>query len=187
MEFFFKVIHDATQTLSDHHPSLIIIALQPMAVSRLRKSSYLKLDVDELGLESTITALKDEWSAQMADGRDPQINWDLGWKEICKRVLQNQKDKDEVEKNRIRPKDQLYDLWIEAYIDTDPDPKLISWLKNLEDEVRKRERYLTNPWRICSKATSLKIGDAPMTYFFKLVHAKRIHESIKKLMFSDGH
>lgn len=94
MDFVHEVIHDATQMFSNHHPSLIKIALQPMVVFGLKKSPYLKLDVDELTVESTIMALKEEWNTHnMVDDRDPRVNWKLGWKAICKRVLQIWKDK----------------------------------------------------------------------------------------------
>lgn len=58
MEFVREVVHDATQTLSDHHPSLIRITLQPIACSCLKNSSYLKLDTKELEVDSMLADLK---------------------------------------------------------------------------------------------------------------------------------
>lgn len=58
MEFIREVVHNATQTLSDHHPSLVTIAMQPTPKSGLKKSSYLKLDANELAIDSIQAALK---------------------------------------------------------------------------------------------------------------------------------
>lgn len=41
-------------------------------------------------------------------------------------------------------------------------------------------------WHIHSKSTWFKIGDAPNHYFFMLVIAKRIWETIKKLALPNG-
>lgn len=78
MEFVCEVIHDATQTLSDHHPLLIRIALQPLMRIGMRKSSYHKLDVLELSIESTCAALQSIWGEHIIEGRDRRINWKLG-------------------------------------------------------------------------------------------------------------
>lgn len=61
MEFVCEVVHDALQTLSDHHPSLIQFAMQPLPRTGLKKTSYFKLDVNELRVESTLLALKRDW------------------------------------------------------------------------------------------------------------------------------
>lgn len=58
MEFVHEVVHDMTQTLSNHHPSLIKIAMQPLPRSNPRKTSYFKLDVNELKVESMVANLK---------------------------------------------------------------------------------------------------------------------------------
>lgn len=105
MEFVREVVHDATQTLLDHHPSLIRIALQPLAPTGLRKSSYAKLDANELFVSNTITAIHDVYNTQMFEGRDPRINWELGWKAIRKTIINIQKEHDAREKNRVRPED----------------------------------------------------------------------------------
>lgn len=78
MEFVCKVVHDATQTLSDHHPLLIRFAMQPPHRSSLRKSSYFKLDLNELLVESTKIELKSIWCEQVVGNRDPRINRELG-------------------------------------------------------------------------------------------------------------
>lgn len=71
MEFVWEMVHDATQTLSDHHPSLIRFALKPLAPSRMRKSLYFKLDANELLVESTCEALQWVWREHMVEDRDP--------------------------------------------------------------------------------------------------------------------
>lgn len=61
MEFVREVIHDTSQSLSDHHPCLIRIAMKPMAKSNLKKSSYHKLDVLELEVDNTRVAIQQVW------------------------------------------------------------------------------------------------------------------------------
>lgn len=78
MEFVQEVVHDVTQTLLDHHPSLITIAMQLPPKSGLRRSSYFKLDANELLVESTFEALKLVWAEQMIENHDPRVNWELG-------------------------------------------------------------------------------------------------------------
>lgn len=56
----------------------------------------------------------------------------------------------------------------------------------LLEEVRRRERAKAHLWRIRSRSTWMKLSDAPSQYFFKLVQAKRIEESIGKLALADG-
>lgn len=74
MEFVREIMHDATQTLLDHHPSLIRVALQPTTRSNLRKTSYTKLDAKELEIDCTRLAAKATWVDQMREGRDPRVN-----------------------------------------------------------------------------------------------------------------
>lgn len=85
MEFVREMIHDATQTLLDHHPTLVCIALFPTPSSR-KKTSYmkLKLNADELGVESMWVKLKQIWKEQMLEGRDLWVNQEFGWKAIKK-------------------------------------------------------------------------------------------------------
>lgn len=75
MEFLQEVVHDATQTLLDQHPSLFRFAMQPKPWSGLRKSSYFKLDVNELLGESTLATLKCVWCEEMVKNQDPCVKW----------------------------------------------------------------------------------------------------------------
>lgn len=59
-------------------------------------------------------------------------------------------------------------------------------LHELERKVRRREQLSVNLWRLRSCSIWLKIGDAPSQYFFHLVKAKRIRESIKILAPPNG-
>lgn len=99
MEYFCEVVHNATHSLSDHHPSLIGIALLPLERNGYKKSSYMKLDALELFVESTCISLEKVWDEQMIEGRDPRVNYELGWKAIWNEVKKNGKARVEAEKN----------------------------------------------------------------------------------------
>lgn len=66
--FVHEVIHNATQTLFDHHPSLIRIAVSPLPQPELHKSSYFKMNVDELLVDNTRVALERVWDGSDCDG-----------------------------------------------------------------------------------------------------------------------
>lgn len=121
----------------------------------------------------------------MVSNRDPRINWELGWKAICKRVKSIKKIWEEAEGSRVRPKDLLFDLRV--VVSLSPNSELIARMKVLEDEVQKRERRSTNLWHIRNRSMWLKIDDTPCQYFFKLVTTKRIRESLKIIFLPDGH
>lgn len=93
MEYVREVIHDATQILSDHHPLLIRMAMQPVARSGLKKLSYFKLDVLGLEVDSIREAIKLVWNKHMKNDRDPRVNWELGWKAIRKKLRSGRKEK----------------------------------------------------------------------------------------------
>lgn len=78
--------------------------------------------------------------------------------------------------------DHLFELCIE--VSNSLEVELIQQLKELEDEVRMRERLSTHLWRLKSRFTWFKIGDSP-SHYFKLVTTKRIWEMIKILAISD--
>lgn len=115
----------------------------------------------------------------MKEHRDPRVNWELGWKAIRLKIKAIRKEREETEKNHPRLKDELFDLRIAVSII--PKVTLIQQLKDLEDEVCRRERLSANHWHLRSHSLWLKLGDAPSNYFFKLVTAKCIRESIKVL------
>lgn len=71
MDFVLEKIHNATQTLSDHHPTLARIALSQAPSLSSKKTSYMKLDVEELKVENTRSILEAIWKEQMRAGRDP--------------------------------------------------------------------------------------------------------------------
>lgn len=56
-----EMIHDATQTLSDHHPTLTRFTLNPLAKREVRRTSYLKMDIGELVVRSTRERLELVW------------------------------------------------------------------------------------------------------------------------------
>lgn len=70
------------QTLSNHHPCLINIVLEPIARMSQNKLSYLKLDGNELVIYSTCEVIKLVWVEQMRENRNPCVNLELGWKAI---------------------------------------------------------------------------------------------------------
>lgn len=112
------------------------------------------------------------------------MNWELGWR-VVKKVLKSiSKERDEIEKNRVHPEDQVFDLRIA--IGPKPDPIAIQQLVRLEDKVQRRDHTKANLWRICCKATWMQLGDAPSQYFFKLLRAKKICETIKILKTPNG-
>lgn len=88
------------------------------------------------------------------------------------------------EKSRVYPEDELFDLCIEVCSTHDPD--LILRMKVLETEVHRMERLQTHLWRLRSNSTWVKIGDAPTAYFFMLVKAKCIRETVKALARANG-
>lgn len=137
VEFVREVIHDATQSLSDHHPSLVRIALLPFEQNGQRKSSYMKLDALELSVESTNIALKLAWDEQMIDGRDPCINWELGWKAICKEIKKISKARAETEKNQPNLDEQLYELRLAICLDQNLD--LCQRIKEIEEIKETKE------------------------------------------------
>lgn len=150
------MIHDATQTLSDHHPSLIRIAMQPLEQTVKSRSSYLKLDAMELEVESTATTLEWVRKDSMIGDRDPCINWELGWKAIQNEIKRIKKTRDEVEMSRPRPEDQLYELRLEANRNLGSETEQLFHLRELESEVRRRERISVNLWRLRSRSIWLK-------------------------------
>lgn len=137
-KFVHEVVHDASQSLSDHHPSLIWISLLPPPQSNLWKSSYFKMDVYELLFSSTRATLQKFWVDQNVVDRDPRIIWELGWramKLVLKRIKQA---RDEVKRNRIRLEDLLFDLRVEASLN--PNCDLSFRIHELAEEVKRRER-----------------------------------------------
>lgn len=60
-----EVIHDASQTLSNHHPIITRIALNPLAQMQRKRSSYMRMDVEELGVKSTREVVERVWKEQM--------------------------------------------------------------------------------------------------------------------------
>lgn len=119
MEFFREVVHDATQTLLDHHPSLIKVALQPVARSCLTKSSYAKLDANQLEIDSTWLAAKYVWADQMREGRDPQVNWELWWLTIKVELKKIRKGREEANANRPCLEDELFELKLRIGLNPD--------------------------------------------------------------------
>lgn len=61
MEFVREKIHDVTQTLSDHHPTLARIAMSPFIPPGHKKSTYMKLNVDELKVDNTHSNFEEVW------------------------------------------------------------------------------------------------------------------------------
>lgn len=120
----------------------------------------------------------------MVCSQDPQVNQELGWKAIRKWVKSIKKEWEETKGSRIHPEDQLFDL--HAAMCLSSDPELIAKMKILEDEVRRIEHQSTILQHIRRCFTWLKIGDALIQYFFKLVTTKCIRESIKILSLPDG-
>lgn len=112
------------------------------------------------------------------------MNWELNW-QVTKVVLKKIKKGKEEAKANYRPclKDELFDLWIRIFLD--PNDEQVHHLRSLDKEVRRRERLSAHLWRIKSKSTWMKIGDAPNKCFFLLVTTKRICESIKTLALVD--
>lgn len=51
-------------------------------------------------------------------GRDPWINWEMGWRAIKQTLKKIQKTRDEEERKRVRPEDRLYD--VRMNLGTDP-------------------------------------------------------------------
>lgn len=62
------MIHDATQTLSDHHPTVTRISLNSQVHRELKRSSYLKMDVDELKVDSTRAEVERVWREEIQVG-----------------------------------------------------------------------------------------------------------------------
>lgn len=60
--------------------------MNPLPQPRLHKSTYDKLDSNELLVEDTWAALKRVWANQIVIGRDPWVNWELGWRAIKKEI-----------------------------------------------------------------------------------------------------
>lgn len=179
-----EVLHDATQTLSGHHPLLTWIAMSPLATPSTRhKTLYMKLNAKELDTESTKISLEKIWEEQMVIDRDPRVNWELGWRVVKIFLKDVKKEWDDIEKNWIRPDDEIYDM--RNRIGT-TDLAQVAKLVELEGEVRRCECANATMWRIRSKSKWMKIGDAPYQYFLKLIQAKRIQESIKVLLTSNG-
>lgn len=48
-----EVLHNATQSLFDHHPMITCIILNQRVAPMLRKTSYLKMNAEELKVDST--------------------------------------------------------------------------------------------------------------------------------------
>lgn len=120
----------------------------------------------------------------MVANHDPQINWELGWKAIHKTLTSIKKERDVLEKSKVCPEDELFDLRVK--ICSNHDPNLILRMKVLEEEVKKREQLQTYLWHLYSRSTWGKIGDAPMAYFSMLVKAKSIWEMVKAIARVDG-
>lgn len=137
MEFVREVIHDATQTLSDHLPCLIRIVVQPETRTGSKNSSYYKLHAIELEVESTKAALRKVWLEHMIEGQDSRVNWELGWRAIRSEVKKISKTREEATKYLHRPQDQLYELRLAASLALDT--TYSERLKELEVEVRRRE------------------------------------------------
>lgn len=105
MTFVKEMIHDTTQTLSDHHPAITRIALNLPVDTKNRKTSYMKLNVEKLLMDSTRERVNSMWNEQMQEGRDPRVNWELGWKAMKKTHKEIQKAREEAKKGRLRLED----------------------------------------------------------------------------------
>lgn len=95
----------------------------------------------------------------MVAHHDPRVNWELGWKAIQDEVKSIIKLRDNVERGRLFLEDQLFDLRMEMGLN--PGLDQINHLKELEVEVRGRERLLDHLWLICNRTMWVKLGDAP--------------------------
>lgn len=56
-----EVIHDATQSLSGHHPIVTKIAMNLPAYLQWKRSSYLKMNVEELKVDEMRETIKRVW------------------------------------------------------------------------------------------------------------------------------
>lgn len=161
----------------------IALSLLPSNSTR-QKISYMKLNVEEWTVESTRTELDKVWKVEMRKGMDPIINWELGQRSIKNTLKSTKRVRDDREKNRIRLEDQLFEL--RNQIGSNPNAAQVQHLVDLEGEVHRWECANATLQQIRSKSSWMKIGDSPSQYFFKLVQAKRIQESIKILSTLDG-
>lgn len=87
----------------------------------------------------------------MIEDKDPRINWELGWKAIMHEVKWIQKDKDKANRDCVRPEDGLFKLCLATSDQIVLDN--LQRMRELEVEVRRRERMNAHLWRLCSKST----------------------------------
>lgn len=109
-------------------------------VNETRRTSYMKLNVDEMSVDNTREKVIIVWNVKMLGDRDPRINWELGWKAVKKALKEIQKARDEAEKECARLEDQLFNLRMNIGIT--PDEEQIRTLSELAGEVQRRERHL---------------------------------------------
>lgn len=69
----------------------------------------------------------------MQEGRDPRVNWELGWKAIKKTLRQIKWDRDGRERNRERREDHLYDLHMN--LGMEPEEEQLRRLVEITEEV----------------------------------------------------
>ncbi|CAM6082561.1 unnamed protein product [Calypogeia fissa] len=182
-----ELIHDGEQSLSDHDPVILKIALesdQSNPPARPRYNTFFKAKAAILKSADQIARLKQAWEDKDTTTTCPHRIWDSA----CKRLrhtyisLQNAPKTDE-EYSRSLCND-LRELKSEL-LDQFTQEALEEFLSK-EQELRDIEEEKALHIRQLSRIRWLGQGDEPSRFFFRTLQAKQQRETMKELLLDNG-
>lgn len=180
-----KCIHDGSQTLSDHIPVSTTFVLKASATNQVRRSTYYKMDVEDLKDDQLQREIREIWQRHQHSGNDPRIKVDLAWTEIRRHMRPKSKEKRNRRDQQDHPGQQLQMRRIE--VGEDQNEESIEAFSLAERTARAQEETMAKINRQRCRERWLRLGEAPTKYFFNKLKAKQDRESIRVLNLPNGH
>jgi hypothetical protein len=181
-EHIISIDHDGRQTLSDHVPVIVNIALTPPPASTgFKKSSYFKFDHTYFQSPAFLAEAKQVWG-QPRTHEDPRSFWNDAFCRL-ERIMKREKQarssltssldvlRQELEQLRAT---ETNELQIEER----------TYIQKLEQQVQEAECREALLWRTRSRTNWLSIGEAPSSFFVQL-KAKHSRDTIHSLQTKD--
>lgn len=182
--FIKEIVHDGSQTLSDHLPVICTVTLKEDAALAKRRSTYFKMDVHDLEMEGVAQRVEELWMESQSAGRDPRVNIDIGWS-LIRRFLKSEKRRRALMASRTG--DDLAQLnRLRQTCGTDPTIEEMEQISILERSIRERENREAQLVRLRSKVRWIQQGEAPTKFFFNHLKAKRDRECFHSLKLASG-
>ncbi|KAL3692767.1 hypothetical protein R1sor_006418 [Riccia sorocarpa] len=153
-------------------------------LDRRKWKSYFKMHPRDMADGETKLKVKESWETHPNSANDPRVKWDLAWKRVKNVLKEARRNRN---KSRLTREElcQLVTAWRSKVTAEDSAENRAGYQKAL-DQLRTYELEEAEKWRVRSRATWMRAGDAPTRYFFALWKAKVKKEEINILQKLDG-